>query len=119
MEWEQVRGEYRYGRKKEDLDKIIQSGKTPVMQIEVKGAQKFKKDYDIISFFIVPPSMEEAIARMRKRGTDSEEAIQHRIDRYELELSYKDQYDHLIVNDNLEKAQEEIIEIINREIAPS
>lgn len=112
MEWEAVRGEYRYGRKKEDLEKIIQSGRTPVMQIDVKGVVKFKKDYNILSFFIVPPSKEEAMARMRKRGTDSEEAIQNRIERYDLEMSYKDQYDYVIINDDLEKAQQEILKIV-------
>ena len=50
MEWEATRGEFRYGRKKEDLDKIIQSGRIPVMNIDVKGAVKFKKLYNVISF---------------------------------------------------------------------
>lgn len=116
MEWEKVRGEYRYGRKKEDLEKIIQSGKIPVMQIDVKGVVKFKKDYNILSFFIVPPSKEDALARMRKRGTDSEEAIQDRINRYDLEMGYKDQYDHVIINDDLEKAQQELLKTVDSRI---
>lgn len=113
MEWETVRGEYRYGRKREDLQKIYTSGKIPVMQIEVKGAQKFREEFNLLSFFIIPPTKEEAIKRMRKRGTDSEEAIQHRIDRYDLEYSYKDNYDYIIVNDDLKRAQDELINIVN------
>jgi guanylate kinase len=111
LEWEKVRGEFRYGRKKGDLEKIIASGKVPVMNIEVKGAEKFKKIHPIISFFILPPSKEEAERRMRARGTDSEDAIQHRVERYDLELSYKDKYDYIIVNDDLRKAQDEVIKI--------
>lgn len=112
MEWEQVRGEYRYGRKKEDLKKIFESGKIPVMQIEVKGLANIKDKYNIVSFFIMPPSREEAERRIRMRG-DSEEAVRHRIERYDLELSYKDQYDYVIVNDDLKTAQEEMLKIVN------
>jgi guanylate kinase len=114
LEWEQIRGEYRYGRKKGDLETILASGKIPVMNIDVIGMEKFKKDFPkLISFFIVAPSKEEALNRMKKRGTDTEEAIKHRIDRYDFEMTYKDKFDHIIVNDNLEKAQEEILEIVN------
>lgn len=119
IEWEQVRGEYRYGRKKADLDDILKSGRIPVMQIEVLGAQKFKKISKILSFFIMPPSIEEAKARLEKRGTDSAEAIRHRFDRYDLELSYKDKYDYIIVNDKLDRAQQEILDIVDREIQKS
>ncbi len=116
MEWEATRGEFRYGRKKEDLDKIIQSGRIPVMNIDVKGAVKFKKLYNVISFFIVPPSKEEALRRMIKRGTDSEEGVRNRIDRYDLEMGYKDQLDYVIINDDLDQAQDEILKIINSRI---
>jgi guanylate kinase len=50
---------------------------------------------------------------MKKRGTDTEKAIQDRIDRYDFEMSYKDRFDHVIINDNLEVAQKEILEIVN------
>lgn len=113
MEWEATRGEFRYGRKKEDLEKIIRSGRIPVMSIDVKGAVKFKKDYNILSFFIVPPSKEEALRRMIKRGTDSEEGVRDRVDRYDLEMGYKNQFDYVIMNDDLERAQKEILEIIS------
>lgn len=112
MEWEATRGEYRYGRKKKDLDEIIASGRIPVMNIDVKGLVKFKNTHKVISFFIVPPSKEEAENRMRNRGTDTEEALQHRIDRYDLEMDYKDQYDYVIVNDDLLEAQKELLKIV-------
>lgn len=116
MEWETVRGQYRYGRKKNDLQKIWSRGKIPVMQIDVLGLQKFKANYNVLSFFIVPPSKEEAEKRIKARGTDSEEAIKHRVDRYELEMSYQDNYDYIIVNDDLEKAQKELINIVESKL---
>jgi guanylate kinase len=112
MEWEMVRDECRYGRKKSDLEKIVEAGKIPVMNIDVKGLVKFKEDYNILSFFIVPPSRKEAIARMKKRGTDSEDAIQDRANRYDLEMSYKGQYNYVIINDDLQKAQQELLRIV-------
>lgn len=115
IEWEQTRGQYRYGRKKADLNKFLESGQVPFMQIDVLGMQKFKKIYNLLTFFIMPPSVEAAKARLEKRGSDSKEAIAHRFERYDLELSHKDKYDHIIINDQLENAQKEILEIIDRE----
>lgn len=116
IEWEQTRGKNRYGRKKADFKRIINSGKIPVMNVDVLGVAKFKKIYKTLSFFILPPSREEAINRMKKRGTDTPEAIGQRIDRYDFEYSYKDKYDYVIINDDLKKAQDQIVEIINKEI---
>lgn len=116
LEWEQTRGEYRYGRKKADFKTILHSGLIPVMNIDVLGLQKFKKIFKTLSFFIIPPSIEEAQARLTKRGTDSAEGIQHRLERYNLEMSYKAKYDHVVINDNLEKARAEVMEIIDKTI---
>lgn len=117
VEWEQIRGEYRYGRKKDELNEAINSGKIPVMQIDVLGVAKFKKmGYDTVSVFIVPPSREEAEKRLSKRGTDSPEQQAVRLDRYDFEMSYKKQYDHIIVNDDLKRAQKELRDIVKNEL---
>lgn len=115
IEWEQVRGETRYGRKKADFKRIINSGKIPVMQIEPLGLLKFKKIYKTLSFFITPPSLEVALERMKKRGT-SEEDIEKRTSRYNLEMSYKNKYDYIVINDDLSTAQEEVVRIVKKEI---
>jgi len=115
IEWEKTRGEYRYGRRRDELEKVLDSGKIPVLQMDVKGVAKFKKlGYDIVSVFIVPPSLQEAEARLRKRG-DSEDQIKIRLERAKLEMSYKDKYDHTIVNDDLAKAQNELLSIVQKE----
>lgn len=111
IEWETVRGEYRYGRKKTDLKSALKSGKTVAMSVDVLGFAKFKKMFDTASVFIVPPSLEEALIRLKKRGNDTPEGLKDRMDRYTLELSYKDKYDHIIVNDDLETARKELLKI--------
>ena len=115
IEWEKVRGSYRYGRKKADLKKAFKNGKTVVMSAEPLGFIKFKKMYDVASVFITPPSLEEAIIRLKKRGNDTHEGLKNRIDRYALELSYKDKYDHIIINDDLEQARKELLLIATQE----
>jgi guanylate kinase len=67
------------------------------------------------SIFITPPTIEEAINRLRSRGTETEADIELRRQRYELENSFKDQYDHILVNNDLENAKRELLDIIERE----
>lgn len=115
VEFENVHGHF-YGRKKKDFEQIVNAGKIPIMEVDVRGAQKFKRIFkNAVSFFIMPPSLEVALERLEKRGTESEKDIETRRQRYHMEMSQKDKYDYTIVNDELEKAQEELAEIIERE----
>lgn len=117
IEWERTRGEYRYGRKKNELDEAIDSGKIPILSIDVLGAAKFRKmGYDIVSVFIVPPNKEEAETRLKKRGTDTQEQQAVRLERYDFEMSFKNRYDHIIVNDNLKRAQRELQNLVKEEL---
>ncbi len=116
IEWERTRGEIRYGKMKSEFESALNSGKTSVMQIDVLGAQKFKKmGYEIVTIFVIPPSLEEAMNRLKVRNTDTEDQLKIRVERYELEMSYKDKYDHVVVNDDLEKAKQEILDIVEKE----
>lgn len=115
IEWEKVRGEYRYGRKKADIETALKTGKTLVMSVDVLGMQKFKKIFDLATIFIVPPSAEEAIKRLQKRGSDTKEGLEDRVKRYSFELSFRDKYDHILINDKLPEAQTKLLEIIKGE----
>jgi len=115
VEWETVRGEYRYGRKKADLKKAFKSGKTVVMSVEPLGMLKFKKIYDVASVFIMPPSLDVAIERLKNRGNDTADGLRERTDRYKLEMSYKNRYDRVIINDDLETARKELLHVIKEE----
>jgi len=115
IEWEKVRGEYRYGRKKADFEKSLASDKTVILHIDVLGAQKMKKKFGAKTVFIMPPSEEEAIKRLEKRESDSENERKIRTDRYAFEMSFRKKYDYVIINDKLEAAQDELIKIIRKE----
>ena len=109
-EWEKVHNS-RYGRKKKEFLKALNSGKIVVVNCDVLGAQKFKKMFGAVTVFVMPPSIEEAIKRVRKRGGESEEEIKKRISRYKMELAHKDKSDYVLINDDLATAQKELLKI--------
>lgn len=109
IEWEMVyEGKY-YGTLKDEIHKIWSEGKTPVLDIDIKGAINVQKQYpnQSISLFIEPPSVAELRRRLELRGTETPESINARVEKATYELSFKDHFDHIIVNDVLEKACEE------------
>lgn len=88
--------------------------KSVIMEIDVVGALKAKQTFPgCILVMVVPPSVEELKRRLISRDTESEEEISNRLARMDYELSYKDRYDYVIVNDDLESAIQELTEIID------
>lgn len=105
LEWEQVHLD-KYGTKKKDFENLISSGKTPVLEIDVKGVKNIRGKFDnVFSVFIIAPSLEVAMERLRKRGTEDQKSFKKRITRYNFEIKYAKDYDCIIVNDNLNRAQ--------------
>lgn len=97
-----------YGTPKDFVEKQLQT-KNVILEIEVNGALKAKKSYpDAILIMILPPSLDELKARLIGRGTESAEKIEKRLARLEYELSQQDKYDFTVVNDDLERAVNEI-----------
>ena len=115
LEYEEVYKDKFYGTLKSEVDRIAASGKTAVFDVDVKGGVNIKKFYGerALSVFIQPPSIEELRARLEGRGTDAPEVINDRIKRAEFELSYADKFDHVIVNDDLQNAEDEAYELIS------
>jgi guanylate kinase len=115
LEWEQIH-QNRYGTKRRDLEEIWNKGKTPVLEIDVKGVANLKKAYpsQTISVFIEPPSLKVLIERLKNRGTESEEVRNLRISRYQEEIKYRDQYDHIIINDTIKQAQQDLLDILKK-----
>lgn len=106
VEWEMVyEGKY-YGTLKSELERIWNAGKTPLLDIEVKGAIHIQEQYpqSTLSLFIEPPSVDELRSRLEKRGTETVESLMARVNKASYELSFKHHFDQTIVNDNLEKA---------------
>lgn len=106
LEWEMVyEGKY-YGTLLSELDRMWDLGLVPLLDIDVKGAihvqQKFPDS--TLSFFIEAPSLEALETRLRGRGTDTEENIQTRLNKAHYEMSFKQHFNHIIINDNLDEA---------------
>ena len=112
LEYEEVHGDY-YGTLKESVDCIIQSGKKVLFDIDVNGAFAIKKNYpNAVLFFIKPPSQVELIKRLKGRKSETEASIQRRLNRLEYEYAQADIFDHIIINDNLDHAIQQIEELI-------
>lgn len=104
IEWEKFY-DYYYGTFKSVIDETINLGNTILLEVDVKGALSIKKLYpDAHLIYISPPSYQELVNRLRDRKTESEEDFKKRIERAKMELSLKDKFDYIIVNENLDKA---------------
>ena len=117
IEWEQIHGNFYYGTLKSTLEKAINEDKRILLELDVKGATTVKKLYPnkSLSIFIEPPSVEVLKLRLEKRGTDNDERIIKRLERLESELSYKSNFDYHVINDDLDQAVNEIMNIIKNE----
>ncbi len=106
IEWEMVyEGKY-YGTFKTELQRIWNDNKIPLLDIDVKGAIHVHEQFDenCLTIFIEPPSVEELERRLQLRGTESLESLQTRLNKAVFELSFKYQFNKIIVNDNLQQA---------------
>lgn len=105
-----------YGTPKKAVDDMIADGKNVILEIEVQGGAQVKRlRPDSISIFILPPSFEELENRLRGRGTEDEETIQRRLAASEAELKIASSYDYRVVNDDLESAITQVLNIIHTE----
>ena len=112
LEWATFAGNY-YGTFKDAvMDKIFE-GKDVILEIEVKGAMQVKnKIPEAVMIFIAPPSIDELKSRLLNRATESEDVIRKRLDIAEKELKKMDEFQYVVVNDDLEKAIEKVKKII-------
>lgn len=114
IEWEMVyEGNY-YGTLKSEMDRIWNSGGIPLLDIDVKGSLRVKQDYGVqcLSIFIDPPSVDELKRRLLLRGTETEETLKTRLSKAVYEMSFKHRFDHIVVNDDLNKACSETLGLI-------
>ncbi|HEX2985088.1 MAG TPA: guanylate kinase [Ignavibacteriales bacterium] len=112
IEWERFY-DYYYGTLKSFVDETLGCCKSVLLDLDVKGAVSIKKLYpEAALIFIAPPSMEILETRLRSRGTDSPEDLAKRIERAKFEMTFKDKFDYIIVNDDLQKAVKQAETII-------
>ena len=106
IEWEMVyEGKY-YGTLKSELGRIWSEGKVPLLDIDVKGAIHVQQQFpgQTLSLFIEPPSVEELRRRLESRGTETPATLADRVNKAAFEMSFKEHFNHLIINDLLPKA---------------
>jgi guanylate kinase len=116
IEWEKFY-DYYYGTLKSFVDEQLQNNKSVLLEVDVKGALRIKKKYDnSVLIFIAPPSKEILKERLINRKTETKEDLQKRIARAEMELEYKDKFDHVVINNELEEAIEKVKSIVKKEI---
>ncbi len=115
LEYTEYCGNY-YGTLLSEVHDSLNRGVDVLLEIEVEGAFNAKKAFpDALMIFILPPSMEILENRLRSRNTEEEAKIQQRINEAKREISYAEYYDYQIVNDNLEDAVEEFVDIFIKE----
>ncbi len=121
VEYEEVYTDKYYGTLKSEVEKIWNIGKVVIFDVDVKGGVSLKKYFgeQALSIFIKPPSIEELERRLVSRDTDDAETIRIRIEKSEEEMSYADQFDTIVINDDLEKAKKETELLIRNFIASS
>lgn len=116
IEWEKFY-DYYYGTLKSFIDKQLENDKSVLLEVDVKGAVRIKRKYsNSVLIFIAPPSKETLKERLINRKTETSDDLQKRIERAEMELDYKDKFDYVVINENLESAIKEVKEIVKKEI---
>ena len=104
-----------YGTPRKQVEDMLEAGYDVFLEIEVKGGlQVMEKFPDVLSIFILPPSLEELERRLRGRGTEKESVIAERMEQAVEELKYKDKYRYQVVNDDLQTAVNEVLDILHR-----
>ena len=118
LEWEEFVGN-RYGTPKDKVEELRNKGKHVLLEIEVNGAKEVMSkinDDRIISFFLMPPNLQALENRIRRRKTESEEIIQQRLTKGASEMSESSHYDHVVLNDDVARASQEIVDLIKKKI---
>lgn len=110
LEYEEVYAGQFYGTLKSELSRIWAQEKDVVFDVDVKGGLRIKEQFpqQSLAIFIQPPSVEELQRRLEGRGTETAESLKKRLDRAEEELSFAPRFDLRIVNDEIERAVEEV-----------
>lgn len=113
-EWEEVYKGLYYGTYKKEIDRLLKEGKNVIFDIDVLGGLNIKKLYPekTLAIFVKTPSVEVLEARLRNRKTDTEEKIKERVAKATYELTFENEFDRVVVNDNLKKAQQEAYDTV-------
>lgn len=114
LEWAEFSNNY-YGTRKSNIEQALKNGENIILEIETQGAMQVKKQItDAVLIFIAPPSFEELKKRLEGRQTENPEAIRTRLAQAEREQNDSKNYDHIIINDTIQNAVENLEKIISQ-----
>lgn len=115
LEWVEYSGDL-YGTLRREVDDKLAAGVAVILEIELRGARAVREAMpEAVLVFIAPPSLDELGRRLRGRGTESDAAIARRLAIAASEVAGADEFDHVVVNDDVERAAAELAEVINAE----
>lgn len=114
VEYEEVYKDNFYGTLKSEVERIRESGMNVVFDVDVVGGVNIKNEFgdEALSIFIMPPSIDALRSRLVGRNTDSAETIEKRLAKAEYEMSFAPKFDKIVINDNLEVAKEEALNLV-------
>lgn len=113
LEWAVVHGRASYGTPRGPVDEALADGKLPLLEIDLQGARQVRASMPEARFvFLAPPSWDELVSRLVGRGTESAEERAVRLDTAKVELAAQQEFDHVIVNDDIRRAAEELVSLM-------
>lgn len=118
LEWAEVYGNY-YGTPRAPVEAALATGRDVVCELDIQGAEAVKRARpDARLIFIEPPSLEELFKRISRRGTEDPDALRRRMEAAYEEVKAKRLYDHIVVNDDLEQAVDQVVRILQGSTPP-
>ncbi|RZS99180.1 guanylate kinase [Aquimarina brevivitae] len=116
LEWEEVYRDNFYGTLKTEVQRLWDNGKHVIFDIDVVGGLDIKRIYPerTLAIFVKPPSIDELKIRLKKRKTESEDKINMRVAKASTELATAPQFDAIVTNDDLEKAKQEVYQLVKK-----
>jgi guanylate kinase len=114
LEWEEVYGGTMYGTLQSEIERICQSGKVALFDLDVNGALKVKKKFkNAFLIFVLPPSLETLKDRLEKRATETPDFLEKRLNKAKEEIMHATKFDYILLNDDIDEAIMEIQDVIN------
>ena len=113
LEWAVVHGRASYGTPRGPVDEALADGRLPLLEIDLQGARQVRASLPEARFvFLAPPSWDELVSRLVGRGTETEEERAVRLDTAKVELAAQQEFDHVVVNDDIRRAAEELVSLM-------
>lgn len=115
VEWEEVYAGTYYGTLRAEIDRLLAAGKSVIFDVDVKGGLNIKSQYgpQALAIFVQAGSLQVLQERLTRRNTESPEKLKMRLEKAEIEMKFAQEFDYILVNDELEVAKATALEVVN------